>query len=229
MVNPNVANAAILVDNMYLEHVARAFGVIKINMTKLPEVLLEEDENHFRTFVFDALPYVPDEIDIAKAQDDLPCPRCNTINTLGTKFCTKCKLSLDPKAAYIERKNKKKQYLDKLQYLERIAVELGYVRPKRHKCRECNKEFVIPIQKLVDVKLSVRLVSLAWSDIVGTIVLVTGDGDILPAVNAVKDTGTTVRLAYAELENVFTSKSLIRACPEKKILTEQDLSYCKLT
>lgn len=79
---------------------------------------------------------------------------------------------------------------------------------------------------MVDVKISVRLTSLAWMKIVSTIVLVSGDADLIPAVEAINGSGTTVRLAYAELANVRTSKSLIRACPEKNIITEENIKSC---
>lgn len=191
----SLVRVAILVDNMYLEHVASAYGVHKLDMTKIPKVLLKDGEEHFRTFVFDALPFVPQN-------------------------------GATPEQ--IERKNGKKKYLDKLQYLERITVEQGKVKPKSWKCPGCNEKFNVPVQKLVDVKLSVRLVALGSTDIVDVIVLVTGDADMIPALDAIKNTRTTVRLAYADIGNVKTSKSLVRCCPEKKILEEQDISFCKL-
>jgi uncharacterized LabA/DUF88 family protein len=77
------------------------------------------------------------------------------------------------------------------------------------------------------VKISVRLVSLAWSGIVRKIVLVSGDSDLLPAVEAVKDSSATVRLAYVEEQDVQTSKALIRACPEKQKLTVSDVVSCR--
>lgn len=184
--------SAILIDNMYLEHICSAYGLERLDYTKLPKILLRDGEEHFRTFIFDALPFVPD----------------------------------NPQQEQIDRKNNKKQFLDKLQYLERIAVELGKVRPKSTICFKCKNEFKVPIQKLVDVKISVRLTSLAWMKIVSTIVLVSGDADLIPAVEAINGSGTTVRLAYAELANVRTSKSLIRACPEKNIITEENIKSC---
>lgn len=126
-----------------------------------------------------------------------------------------------------DRRDGKKKYLEALNYYERITVELGDVRPKRTTCFNCDREFYVPVQKLVDVRMSVRLVSLAWSEIVKKIVLVTGDKDLLPAVQAVEPTGVLVRLAYVEEQDVQTSKALIRVCPEKHKLSKSDLSSCK--
>jgi uncharacterized LabA/DUF88 family protein len=79
---------------------------------------------------------------------------------------------------------------------------------------------------LVDVKLSVRLVSLAWSGVVKKIVLVSGDGDMIPAVEAVDGTEAIVRLEYVDADEkpakVKTAKGLIKACPEKHRLTKDD-------
>lgn len=188
-------DTAILIDNMYFEHICSAYGCERVDYTKIPDILLRNGEKHFRTFVFDALPFVPD------------------YNALDEQKM---------------RKANKKSFLDKLQYLERIAVELGEVRPKRTKCYNCKNEFYVPIQKLVDVKISVRLTSLAWMKIVNRIILVSGDADLIPAVEAINGSGTTVRLAYAEVGSVRTSKSLIRACPEKSILTEGNIKSCLL-
>lgn len=186
---------AILVDNMYVQNASEVFGVRRLDPRKFPEALLRTPpEEHFMTYIFDALPYVP-RYDATQEQKD--------------------------------RRNNKKKYLEALDYYERITVERGDVRPKRTMCFNCNREFYVPVQKLVDVRMSVRLVALAWSEIVKKIVLVTGDKDLLPAVQAVEPTGTIVRLAYVEKENVQTSKALIRACPEKHKLLESDFSLCK--
>lgn len=117
--------------------------------------------------------------------------------------------------------------MEAIQYYERIAVEYGDVRPKHAHCPKCNTDYFVPVQKLVDVKISVRLVSLAWSGVVRKIVLVAGDKDLLPAVEAIKDSNTTVRLAFVEEQDVQTSKELIRACPEKHKVTQSDIASCR--
>jgi uncharacterized LabA/DUF88 family protein len=187
---------AILIDNMYLLNAAKVFGVEQLDPRKYPEVFLraQPPEEHYRTFIFDALPYVP-ERGANKWQ--------------------------------IEQYHRKQALLKAIEYYERIAVELGEVRTKHTRCFRCGADFKVAVQKLVDVKISVRLVSLAWSGVVRKIVLVSGDSDLLPAVEAVKDSPTTVRLAYVEEQDVQTSQALIRACPEKQKLTIQDITSCR--
>ncbi len=122
----------------------------------------------------------------------------------------------------IDLRQGKRSYLDALQYYERVNVELGYVKPRRTTCHSCGVEFEVPVQKLVDVKISVRLVSLAWMEIVKKIVLVSGDGDLIPAVEAAKPTGTIVRLEYVEEGDIRTNKGLIKMCQEKHRLSRED-------
>jgi len=128
----------------------------------------------------------------------------------------------NPTERQLELRRNKQTYFDALKYYERIAVEIGYVRPKFTRCYNCKTDFYVPVQKLVDVKLSVRLVSLAWSEVVRKIVLVSGDGDLIPAIQAAEPSGAIVRLEYVDEEGVNTSKGLIQVCPEKHKLTKQD-------
>ncbi|TMI37939.1 NYN domain-containing protein [Candidatus Bathyarchaeota archaeon] len=188
-----MGRVAILIDNMYLQHIQDEFQTGRIDIAKLPQVLLRAGEDHHRTWVFDALPYVP----------------------------------LNATQEQIARKDDKHRYLNALQYKERITVEQGVVRPKLTECYKCGAQFQVPVQKLVDVLISVRLVQLAFSDSVDRIVLVSGDADLLPAVEAAEESNTTIRLAYVEEGHVRTAKALIRKCPEKHQLTSADLSACK--
>ena len=179
---------------MYLQHCAGVFGVERVDIRKLPRILLRNGETHFRNFYFDALPYVPDDASLEQ----------------------------------ITRRDSKNGFFEWLKRQERIIVEQGVVRPKDTTCHVCGKSFKVPIQKLVDVKMSVRLVHLAWSETVSTIVLFAGDGDLLPAVKAVEDTRCTVRLAYVEEGDVRTSPALIKSCPEKMKLGRSQLEFCRL-
>ena len=184
------SNVAILVDNMYLQNAKDSYGIFGgMDPRKFPIHLLREGETHYKTYIFDALPYAP--------------------------------RGSDPRR--IERRARKKSYFDAIQYYERVVVEEGYVKGRHTRCFNCNNEFTVPVQKLVDVKLSVRLVSLAWEKVVDKIVLLCGDSDILPAVEAIEKTGIIVRLAYIEYGNTRTNKALIKACPEKQKLEKADL------
>jgi uncharacterized LabA/DUF88 family protein len=134
----------------------------------------------------------------------------------------------NPTAEQVRKRAKKSEYLEALQYKERIAVELGYVAPKTKKCPSCNVVNIVPVQKLVDVRISVRLVSLGWADAVDKIILVAGDADLVPAVEELeKNAMKSVKLAFVRAGNVGTSPALIKVCSEKRELTPQDLQFMK--
>ena len=179
----------IVIDNMYLENCASIYQSWPVDIVKLPEILLRPGEEHYKTYIYDALPWVP---------------KNGATNE------------------QLEKLRKKKGYLDRLTYYDRIKVDLGYVRTKSHKCRSCGAVNEVPVQKLVDVKLSIGLLMLAWSSNVEKIILITGDADILPAVLQCESSKAIIRLCYVQEGNVKTSESLIRNCSEKQQLTKED-------
>ena len=179
----------IVIDNMYLENCANVYKKWPVDIEKIPEVLLRDNEQHYKTYVYDALPWVPEN---------------------------------GATAEQIERRDKKKKYLDRLGFYDRINVDLGYVRTKTIKCRSCHNINQVPVQKLVDVKLSIGLISMAWSNNVDKIILITGDADILPAVSQCESSKAIIRLCYVQEKGVKTSQSLIKNCSEKQRLIEED-------
>ena len=193
-VNLLTKEVAVLIDNMYVQHVASAFGFgvdYPLDIKKFSLSLLEKDEELYEIYVFDSLPFLPKK----------------------------------PTAGENERHEKKYKYLDGLKYLDRVKVEEGYVKPKKWICKECNTEYVVPVQKAVDVKLSVRLITLAWSNNIEIIALVAGDGDFKPAVNALEDSRTVVRLYYAKVGNTGVSKKLMQACNEGRELKPENFNF----
>ena len=106
-----------------------------------------------------------------------------------------------------------------------MKVEEGYVKPKRWKCKECNTKYIVPVQKAADVKLSVRLITLPWFNNIEIIALVAGDGDFKPAVNALEDSRTIVRLYYAKVGNTGVSKKLMQACNEGRELKPENFKF----
>lgn len=176
-------------------NLAKDNGVDSIDVVKFSDNLLEDDEERYMTYVFDALPYVPNN---------------------------------NPTEEHIKNKDSKARYLDGLEYLDRVTVERGQVRPKYHTCIHCDNRLEIPVQKLVDVKLSVRLTELAWSRSVERIILVCGDKDLLPAINAIDNSGVSVRIVYGKGKSTFTSKELIKACHQNKVLSKEDIEYCRM-
>jgi len=189
-----MTQAAVLIDNMYLQNMSDFFNIHKIDIPKFSRHLLNEDETLFRTFVFDALPYIPNE----------------------------------PTPEQLQRKKDKADYFNRLKYFDRVVVEEGYVKGKDVKCPSCYTWFKNPVQKAVDVKISVRLLELALHKKVSIIVLVSGDGDLVPAVEAANQSDAAVRLRYTLVPGARTSSVLIKTCPEQSELKREDLEYCRL-
>jgi uncharacterized LabA/DUF88 family protein len=178
---------------MYLEKAAGLYKSYPSDITKLAEHFLRKEDEHYKTYVFDALPWIPP----------------------------------DARPEQREKRERKRRYLEALRYQERIVVEEGYVKPKPTICPNCHNQNIVPVQKKVDVLISVRLVSLAWSKSVDKLLLIAGDSDLVPAVEDVEPSGRIVRLVYLKTPEVGTSDLLIKACPEKQQMTPQDLMYLK--
>jgi uncharacterized LabA/DUF88 family protein len=80
------------------------------------------------------------------------------------------------------------------------------------------------IEKGVDVKIAVDMITMAQRDLYDTCILITGDGDFADAAEAVKSTGKHVEVAYTE-RNFQISKAA-----DKFILLDKEyLADCFLT
>jgi len=74
-----------------------------------------------------------------------------------------------------------------LRRLPRFEVRLG-------KLSKIGDSF---IQKRVDILMAVDLVRLSWGKQISKAILVTGDSDFVPAIEAAKDAGVLVQLFYS--------------------------------
>ena len=80
--------------------------------------------------------------------------------------------------------------------LKRFEVRYGRLQKVDLTCDDCGFKKAKFNQKLVDVLISVDMVSLAWGKIVDSIAIVTGDSDFVPAVKAAKEAGAMTCLIY---------------------------------
>ena len=78
------------------------------------------------------------------------------------------------------------------------------------------------IEKGVDILIAVDMLKYAYDDTYDTTILVSGDGDFVAAVNAVKDRGKHVEHAYFK----GSSMALRQACDEHIILDSDFLAPC---
>jgi uncharacterized LabA/DUF88 family protein len=67
-------------------------------------------------------------------------------------------------------------------------------------------------QKRVDIWIAVDLVRLSFSHQISTAILITGDSDLVPAIEAAKDAGVVVQLYYSRRS---VHHELLQACDER--------------
>lgn len=108
------------------------------------------------------------------------------------------------------------RFIYSLKKIPRFEVRLGKL--GRH-----GDEFV---QKRVDVLLSVDLVRMSWGRQIDRAILITGDSDFVPAVQAAKDAGVLVQLYYA-LGSIHDELS--QACDDRFVITRELIDSVKST
>ena len=109
-------------------------------------------------------------------------------------------LSNPPTSEEKEWHEKKQHFVDALSYLPYFEPRIGYC---RYVEIDGNKR---PIQKKVDVLLAVDLLQLASQHAITDAVIVAGDGDFVPALEAAKMMGVCIHLVHAEVTSVELKK-----------------------
>lgn len=120
-----------------------------------------------------------------------------------------------PTDAEYERYERYSHFVETIETKSRFQMRLGEL--SRH-----DDSFV---QKRVDILLAVDLVRLAWAGHIGYAVLVTGDSDFVPAVNAAKDAGVITSLYYSPHS---VHDELLRAVDEHTELDGEVLESVRL-
>jgi len=111
-------------------------------------------------------------------------------------------MSSDPTEGEKRRMEEHEQFMVELGKIERWSVRLG----KLQKRREGYKEYYE--QKRVDVLLSVDMVRHAAAGHIQHAIILAGDSDFIPAIEAVKESGATVTLWFGDGNTVH--KDLIK-------------------
>ncbi|NWF95649.1 MAG: NYN domain-containing protein [Candidatus Thorarchaeota archaeon] len=126
-----------------------------------------------------------------------------------------------PTREQIQRYDAKQRFLDAIRFLDRTEVCLGRTQPIWLQ----NSSTPVFVQKLVDVLLSLKMVQLALKKDGRYFILIAGDSDFVPAVQAVKDAGGTVRVVYCRRKtanlNVTVHEELLLHADERFELTDK--------
>lgn len=94
-----------------------------------------------------------------------------------------------------EERRKQQKFFGALARVPYLEVRLGRLSQKQTTCPHCHKPFQRYVEKGVDMRIGVDMLSLASKNLVDVEVLVSGDADLSEAVRAVKELGKHVELA----------------------------------
>ena len=112
----------------------------------------------------------------------------------------------------------KDKFIYNLKRLKRFEVRLG-------------KLIYIPsandfVQKRVDVLFSADLVRMSSTRQIAKAVLVTGDSDFVPAIQASKDAGALTVIYYSTVPGVRALDELLYTCDERREITQDLINSC---
>ncbi len=102
-----------------------------------------------------------------------------------------------------ERQN---AYLDALRTLPLVEIVFGRFEPNRNECDRCGHPAYHPQEKKTDVNIATALICDALDNKYDTAILVTGDSDIVPALEAVKRLKPEKRLVAAFPPNRYSKE-----------------------
>ena len=106
------------------------------------------------------------------------------------------------------KKQRQTTYIEALKTLDSLEVIEGNYHKKLYKCHNCESTHTIPIEKMTDVNIAVEMILDAGKDKFDTALLVSADGDLVPAIKGIKGN--------------FAKKQIIVAFPPKRYSVELD-------
>jgi uncharacterized LabA/DUF88 family protein len=121
------------------------------------------------------------------------------------------------------------KFLDKLGWIDHLQVRLGRLVPReiQFDCQNCGERqtFRSHLQKGVDTRIVVDMVTMAVGDSYDTAVLVSGDSDLAEAVNFIRE-HTNKQVENACVPGKGWAKTLREAADKRISLTKEYLSDC---
>lgn len=120
-------------------------------------------------------------------------------------------VSKNPRQEEKEKQRKFDQFLYNLRKLDRFSVRLGQLKKYYHEDGTPDFE-----QKGVDVQLAIDALTLTLKNKVNKIILISGDADFVPVIEAIKDEGVEAILYYHESS---VHRHLLEACDTKNPIT----------
>lgn len=158
---------------------------------------------------------------IRKGSKDAPDPKWYRymwldIQAVGTRMLTSRQELVAIKyftAPIIGRKGKQERqnaFLDALRTLPRVEIIFGRFEPDRKECDRCGHPAYHPQEKKTDVNIATHLICDAYENRYDTAIIITGDSDLVPALQAAKKLRPEKRFIVAFPPNRY-SKEMVDA------------------
>ncbi|MGA9393324.1 MAG: NYN domain-containing protein [Candidatus Sulfotelmatobacter sp.] len=111
----------------------------------------------------------------------------------------------------IGKQQRQTAYLDALTTLDRFSIFWGNYQPDQKQCQKCGHYAYHPIEKKTDVNIATQLLCDAFHDLFDTALIVSGDSDLVPPIEAVKDLHPAKRVVVAFPPKRFSSELALQA------------------
>lgn len=106
-----------------------------------------------------------------------------------------------------DKHKRQNDFLEALQTLTDLEIFYGKYQLNPRKCRYCGQEDQIPSEKMTDVNIAVELLKDAYMNQYDEAILISGDSDLSPTINAIRPVGKRVIIAFPPARS---SKELIK-------------------
>lgn len=122
-----------------------------------------------------------------------------------------------------DKHRRQQTYLDALStYRPNLTIMRGHYLIKKKQCRRCAYEFEMPEEKKTDVNISTQMVVDAFLDRFDVAILISGDSDLVPPIEAIRQYQPQKRVVVA-FPPARTSEDLKRAAHAWFWINEQKL------
>lgn len=103
----------------------------------------------------------------------------------------RCLISENPTEEELEHQNGQERFFHKLQTFPQFECKFGTL-----ELRSREGGLLKPVQKQVDVMMALDIAKLSWKHLITKASIISGDSDLIPAIQSAKDEGVVVELFY---------------------------------
>jgi uncharacterized LabA/DUF88 family protein len=118
-------------------------------------------------------------------------------------------------------------YLESLATLDSLEICTGQYLLKRDHCRVCKADFFRPEEKMTDVRIATELLTDAFLGRIDAAIIVSGDSDLVPRIEAVKMHHPQIEVTVAFPPKRFSSH-LARVADKTLRIFDRTFAGCQL-